>query len=317
MLAEALQLVLAELEASIPYEHDNLTLRSRELGPDRRRQCIPHRGIAACGKYFVALAPEDLVQPADASTGIADHDRIFRHLGVKPADHFIGRQAVQPLRRRAGLAVQVGFLHRLGDARRPTVLVGFGVGAAGVQACVASWLDRTQLPFVSSWGGLGYVDHDLPGYCGQIGVYGNRGANFIVQNCDRLLVLGSRLDNRQRSGNPANFARGARVHVLDVDPEELRKLGNGQYSGNCVDLARLPAVLDQVDAPPLEPEWRSYVESMKESYLNRETSSSAQRLNSLSPYEVIRWFNAEMAEDAVVIGDTDACVCCLHHVFRL
>ena len=204
----------------------------------------------------------------------------------------------------------------LGDARRPTVLVGFGVGAAGVQACVASWLDRTQLPFVSSWGGLGYVDHDLPGYCGQIGVYGNRGANFIVQNCDRLLVLGSRLDNRQRSGNPANFARGARVHVLDVDPEELRKLGNGQYSGNCVDLARLPAVLDQVDAPPLEPEWRSYVESMKESYLNRETSSSAQRLNSLSPYEVIRWFNAEMAEDAVVIGDTGACVCWLHQVFR-
>src|SRR5205823_9187672 len=81
MLAEALQLVQAELEAAIPYEHDNLTLRSRELGPDRRRQCIPHRGIAACREYFVALAPEDLVQPADASTSIADDDRIFRHLG--------------------------------------------------------------------------------------------------------------------------------------------------------------------------------------------------------------------------------------------
>ena len=52
------------------------------------------------------------------------------------------------------------------------------------QTLVADWLRTTGLPFVSSWGGLGFFDHDHPGFLGQIGVYGNRGANFAIQSCD-------------------------------------------------------------------------------------------------------------------------------------
>ena len=96
------------------------------------------------------------------------------------------------------------------------------MGLAGVQKRTIDWLVESQIPFVSSWGGLTFFNHDLARYCGQIGVYGNRGANFILQNCDALIVLGSRLDNRQRSNNRHLFATGATVHVLDIDQEELK-----------------------------------------------------------------------------------------------
>ena len=69
---------------------------------------------------------------------------------------------------------------------RPLVLLGAGVGLAGVEKESEDWLVETDIPFVSSWGGASFFDHTRNNYCGTIGVYGNRGANYLIQNCDRL-----------------------------------------------------------------------------------------------------------------------------------
>ena len=202
-------------------------------------------------------------------------------------------------------------------AERPVVLWGAGVGLGGAQKEAAEWLGRTGLPFVSSWAGLTYFDNDHPGFLGQIGVYGNRGANFVLQNADAVFVLGSRLDNRQRSGNAANFATGAEVFVVDVDEEELRKYSNDGYSTLHMDLADLPNLLDQLPEPAPSGEWLDYVTEMRAKYREKEFSTSARRLNSLSPYEVVRRLNAAMDDDAIVAADTGACVCWVHQAFKV
>ncbi len=203
------------------------------------------------------------------------------------------------------------------EARRPVVLWGAGVGLAGIEQDVAEWLRQSGLPFVASWAGLSYFDHDHPGFVGQIGVYGNRGSNFVLQNADLVLVLGSRLDNRQRSGNTKQFATGATVHVVDIDEEELAKYSNDGYRVSHLDFAELPDVLRGLDVQPPDPEWSGYVAEMKRRYYHKEVSTSAARLNSLSPYDVIRRVNEIIAEDAVVIGDTGAAVCWLYQAFKV
>jgi acetolactate synthase-1/2/3 large subunit len=205
----------------------------------------------------------------------------------------------------------------LQDARRPVVLWGGGVVRAGVEEALSAWLERSRIPFVSSWAGLSGFSHGHPGFAGQTGVYGNRGANFVLQNAGTVIAFGSRLDNRQRSGNAANFATGAKVHVIDVDPEEIRKYGGGRYSGSVLDLKLLPRLLDRLPPPDLSPEWTAYVAQMKATYRGSETSSLARRLNSLSPYDVVRRLNAIMDEDAVIIGDTGAALCWLYQAFEV
>ena len=205
----------------------------------------------------------------------------------------------------------------LSDARRPVVLWGAGVGLSGAQEETAAWLSRTGLAFVSSWAGLTYFDNEMPNFHGQIGVYGNRGANFVLQNADTVIVLGSRLDNRQRSGNAANFATGAHVFVVDVDEEELRKYVHDGYSTLHMDLAGLPDILDRLPQPQPSAEWTEYTHQMREKYKGKEFSTSARRLNSLSPYEVIRRLNEVIDEDAVVAADTGACVCWVFQAFRV
>ena len=206
----------------------------------------------------------------------------------------------------------------LAKAKRPIVLWGGGIALAGVERSVLDWLQKTNLPFVSSWAGLSSFDHATPGFLGQIGVYGNRGANFALQNADAVIVLGSRLDNRQRSGNVSNFAAGAVVHVVDIDPAEIAKYGDDKrYRGTHLDLSALPKVLDALQPVAIGSVWLTYIEEMKSTYFGRETSTTAVRLNSLSPYDVVRRLAEIVDEDAIIAADTGAAVCWLHQAFQV
>jgi acetolactate synthase-1/2/3 large subunit len=205
----------------------------------------------------------------------------------------------------------------LSKAKRPVVLFGAGVGLAGVETALSDWLTKSKVPFVASWGGLTFFDHDHPGFLGQIGVYGNRGANFVLQNADTVIAFGSRLDNRQRSGNAKNFAMDATIHAFDIDEEELRKYKNDGYRASHIDFSDLPEILPQVQAPASSSEWTDYTAEMKQRYFGKEVSTSAVKLNSLSPYDVIRRMNEIIKDDAIVAVDTGANVCWVHQAFKI
>ena len=211
-----------------------------------------------------------------------------------------------------------GRIHKfLSSGDRPLILLGGGVGLAGVQDDVIAWLRRVEIPFVASWSGLSCFDHGIENYCGGIGVYGNRGANFILQNCDRLLVLGSRLDNRQRSGNPKTFAPAAKVFVLDIDEEELRKYEADGYETGLIDFSALPTLLHDVGGCfSYAAEWRDYAKEMKQRYYGKDLSVYSQTHNTLSPYAAIKRVNDLIDDDAIVVADTGANLCWLYQIFQ-
>lgn len=203
----------------------------------------------------------------------------------------------------------------LAGARRPLVLVGAGVGLAGVTPTVMAWLQKQQIPFVASWNGMCYFNHDHPSYCGHIGVYGNRGANYILQNCDALLVLGSRLDNRQRSGNTRQFAPAAKVLALDVDAEELKKYANDRYSAFSFDLKELPGVLSEIGVGQISGEWKSYIGTIKKTYFGKRLPNEV-GIAGVSPYGAVQKINQLIDRDAVVVADCGANLCWVYQVFH-
>jgi hypothetical protein len=93
----------------------------------------------------------------------------------------------------------------------------------GLEGDTQNWCGSFGIPYVATWGAISYLDRSKNGYLGTIGVYGSRLANWCVQAADKIVVLGSRLDNRQRTGNPNGFAPYAKILVFDVDLEELKK----------------------------------------------------------------------------------------------
>lgn len=203
------------------------------------------------------------------------------------------------------------------SSERPLVLVGAGIGLAGAQGQVFQWLKNLNLPFVSSWNGMTFFDHDMPNYYGHIGVYGNRGANFLIQNCDRLLVLGSRLDNRQRSGDTKSFARSAKILVFDIDQEELKKYKNNQDHLTChLDLRFFEHVVEGVHINSGSYEWADYISTMKSKYFGKWKSTTAETYHMLSPYAAVQRINQLIREDACVIADDGANLCWVFQAFH-
>jgi len=106
---------------------------------------------------------------------------------------------------------------------RPLLLLGHGIRLSGGVTKAKELVDLLGIPVIASWGGFDIIDHSHPLFIGDIGVYGKRGANFAVQNCDLLISIGSRLDTRQTGGDLSKFAREAVKVMVDIDKEELTK----------------------------------------------------------------------------------------------
>lgn len=113
------------------------------------------------------------------------------------------------------------------DAQRPLICIG---GGARWADSMDEWLlsaDALGIPYVSTLMGHERVVA-RNNYFNMIGSYGNREANWAVQNCDLLVVVGARLDVRQTGSDVNDFARKARIVQIDIDPAQL---GNRVQAG--------------------------------------------------------------------------------------
>lgn len=116
----------------------------------------------------------------------------------------------------------VSVLAELRRARRPVIFAGTGVRIAGAETDFLEVAGLLGIPVVTAW------THDLihdshPLFAGRPGTIGTRAGNFVVQNADCILVLGSRLNIRQVSYNWASFGRNARKIWVDIDRAEFDK----------------------------------------------------------------------------------------------
>ncbi len=114
-------------------------------------------------------------------------------------------------------------LNRLYRAKRPVILAGTGIRLADAHQEFLTCIERLGIPVLTAWNAHDLLWEDHPLFCGKPGTVGTRGGNFIIQNCDLLLVLGCRMNIRMISYNRYQFARDAYKIVVDIDENELKK----------------------------------------------------------------------------------------------
>lgn len=111
----------------------------------------------------------------------------------------------------------------LKSAKRPLVHVGQGVRIAGAEMEFMSFVEQYKLPFVTARNINDLVDWDHGLYVGRPGTFAQRGANFAVQTADVYLAIGTRLAMAQTGYNAKDYARHAKVIMVDIDQAELDK----------------------------------------------------------------------------------------------
>ena len=111
----------------------------------------------------------------------------------------------------------------LKSARRPLVHVGQGVRIAGAEKEFFELVEKYRLPFVTARNENDMVSWDHELYAGRPGTFAQRGANFAVQTSDIYLAIGTRLSLAQTGYNAKDYARNAKVIMVDIDQAELDK----------------------------------------------------------------------------------------------
>lgn len=149
----------------------------------------------------------------------------------------------------------------LTQANKPILYVGGGVGMAGAVAHLREFIGVTGIPSVATLKGLGSIAHGTKGYLGMLGMHGGKGANLAVQECDLLIVVGARFDDRV-TGRLASFASNAKVLHLDIDAAELGKLRQPDVAIAAELRQVLPALTDAVKGKMAISQWQAEVEDL-------------------------------------------------------
>lgn len=207
----------------------------------------------------------------------------------------------------------------LRSAERPLLWLGHGIRLAGATDLIPTLLEKTGAPALVSWAGIDMVSSDHPQVVGRAGVYGQRAANFVLQNCDALVCIGTRLANPQVGYDLSELARAARIAVVDIDPAEAVKhrprveicvvADAGVFIGALVaDLERAP-----VSVPP---GWMAECESLRERYpwLGPEHDDRDGYLNS---YRFMDELVQYLADDEVIVTDMGTALLSGHQMLRL
>jgi len=108
-------------------------------------------------------------------------------------------------------------------AEAPVIYFGGGVAIARAEDALRSFAKRSGVPSVATLKGLGAIPTDDPNFLGMLGMHGSRAANLAIDNCDLLICVGARFDDRA-TGKLESFAPRAKVIHIDGDPAEIGKL---------------------------------------------------------------------------------------------
>ncbi len=112
----------------------------------------------------------------------------------------------------------------LSECRKPVLYAGGGVVTAGAEGVLRQLAETADLPVVTTLMGIGSLPFGHPNLLGMVGMHGTVTANYAVDDCDLLIAVGVRFDDRVTSGLGHRFATKAKVVHIDIDPVEISKV---------------------------------------------------------------------------------------------
>lgn len=111
----------------------------------------------------------------------------------------------------------------INNAQRPYILCGHGVLLSGAEKALLELAEKANIPVASTLLGLGAFPPKNPLYVGYLGMHGNYGPNLLTNECDLLIAIGMRFDDRV-TGNVSQYAKQAKVVHFEIDPSEINKI---------------------------------------------------------------------------------------------
>lgn len=185
----------------------------------------------------------------------------------------------------------------INDSRRPVLYIGGGVVRSQASSQVTRLAEKAGIPVVMTLMGLGVLGAGHALSLGMIGMHAARHTNFTLEECDLLIAVGVRFDDRA-TGKVSDFCRGAKIIHIDIDPSELHKIKHAHIgiagdAGEVMDVL-LPMVRKNKRKP-----WLARIACLRA----EDRGVGRDEYNFFNPHKLIREVADSVKDDAIIVTD--------------
>lgn len=199
------------------------------------------------------------------------------------------------------------------ESKRPVILGGNGIRLSGAKNIFNEFVNKNKIPTLLTWSGIDLLESDNENFYGRFGLYGQRCANFVVQNADLIIVLGSRLALPQVGYDFSQFARDAKIIQIDIDELELAKYPTHmRIQANCKHVIES---LNECDLDGYREDWMTYCNKLRRDYpWIEEAHKDNGYLNS---YKFIDRLSNYLKDDHIIVTDMGTALLSGHQAIKL
>ena len=190
----------------------------------------------------------------------------------------------------------------INNAERPFVIFGQGVILGRAENEFKQFIEKSGIPAASTILGLSAIPTDHPLHVGMLGMHGNYGPNVLTNECDVLIAVGMRFDDRV-TGRLDKYAKQAKVIHLDIDPAEIDKNVKATVPvwGDCKEtLPLLTELVQKKSHSKWLQKFREFQQQEIDACINDELNPSSEQL---TMGEVIKFLNELTNDEAVIVTD--------------
>jgi acetolactate synthase-1/2/3 large subunit len=234
----------------------------------------------------------------DVPKDVQNWNGTFQGKGLLPIRGYTQRMQAWD-RNRLDDAQCAEFYRMLAASRRPMIYAGGGVINGNAAEALRRFSKAYGIPVVTTLMGIGAVDTTDPLSLHMLGMHGTAFANYAVEDCDFLIAVGARFDDRV-AGVPGKFARRARcIAHFDIDSSEIGKVKPVQWHHVGRLAEALQTLVDYGQAQGFSPDysrWHGHIAKLKQTYAMNYDRDSAL----IQPYYVIEEINRHTRGEAII-----------------
>lgn len=203
-------------------------------------------------------------------------------------------------------------------SERPVLHLGQGVKIAGAQNYLRKLIDKFNIPFALTWNASDLMESSHKSYIGRPGAFSERGTNFIIQNCDLHIAIGTRLPFMVTGYNAKDFARKAKKVMVDIDKNEVEKSNVNLDEKICCDSKLfLKKLLQYVPKKiNLSNDWINYCKNVRKKYPIVLDKFRKQK-KTINSYVFIESLSDLLKNDDVVVTDMGLSFVGTHQAFKV
>ena len=203
-------------------------------------------------------------------------------------------------------------------SEKPMLHIGQGVKISEGEKYLRSLIDKYKIPFGLTWNASDLIETSHNSYIGKPGAFSERGSNFIVQNCNLHISIGTRLPFMVTGYHSHDFARNAKKIMVDIDNTELKKNRTKPDIKICCDAKYfLKTLLKYMpNKINISKKWRAYCKNIRKKY-PIVLEKYRQQKKTINSYYFIECLSKQLKKDETIVTDMGLSFVGTHQAFDI